>query len=60
VYPTDNVLARRLLAIPEYRSFYFFQLAKAADLLGGSGGWADQEVSRIYALIHGAALDDPQ
>jgi spore coat protein H len=57
--PGDNVLARRLLAMPEYRSFYYSQLAKAADLLGGPGGWADQEVTRMYTLIRNAALDDP-
>src|SRR5439155_11041307 len=57
--PVDNVLARRLLAIPQYRSFYLAQLSKAADLLGGAGGWADQEMSRMYALVHEAALDDP-
>jgi len=28
-------------------------------LLGGRGGWADQELTRLYALIHDAALDDP-
>src|SRR5207244_7951313 len=27
--PSDNVLARRLLALAEYRNFYFSQLAKA-------------------------------
>jgi hypothetical protein len=55
----NNVLVRRVLAIPEYRNFYLSQLAKAADLLGGSGGWADQEVSRMYALFRDAARDDP-
>src|SRR5262245_20913847 len=39
--PTDNPLARRLVAIPEYRDYYLSQLAKAADLLGGAGGWAN-------------------
>ena len=57
--PEDNVLARRLLAIPEYRGYYFSQLDKAADLFGGPGGWADREVTRMYTLIHTAALDDP-
>src|SRR5262249_13657585 len=37
----------------------FSQLAKAADLLGGAAGWADQEVSRMYGLFHDAALNDP-
>src|SRR5206468_9281763 len=50
--PLENVLAHRLLAIPEYRSYYLSQLARAADLLGGRGGWADQELTRLYALIH--------
>jgi hypothetical protein len=57
--PAGNILARRLLAIPEYRNFYLSQLAKAAELLGGAGGSADQEISRVYALIHDAALNDP-
>jgi len=55
----ENVLARRLMAIPQYRTFYLSQLAKAATLMGGAGGWADQEVSRMYNLIRPAAIDDP-
>lgn len=55
----DNVLARRLMAISEYKNFYLAQVAKAVNLLGGSGGWADQEVDRIYALIHDDAVNDP-
>jgi uncharacterized protein (TIGR03437 family) len=58
-FPTDNVLARRLLAIPDYRNFYLSQVAKAADLFGGPGGWADGELSRMYALIHDTAVNDP-
>ena len=54
-----NVLARRLLAIPEYRNYYLSQFTKAIDLLGGSGGWADQEVTRLYTLIRDAATNDP-
>jgi uncharacterized protein (TIGR03437 family) len=54
-----NVLARRLLAIPEYRTFYLSQLSKAVDLMGGAGGWADREVSRLYALMRADAVDDP-
>src|SRR5262249_16644942 len=57
--PADNPLARRLMAIPEYRNYYLSQLAKAADLLGGADGWANQEVSRMYALFRDAALNDP-
>src|SRR5215471_14255014 len=58
-FPSDNPLARRLIAIPEYLTFYCAQVAKAAELLGGAGGWADQEIDRQYALIHDSAINDP-
>ena len=34
-------------------------LAKAANLLGGTGGWADREIEREYGVIRGSAVDDP-
>jgi uncharacterized protein (TIGR03437 family) len=58
-FPSDNVLARRLLAMPDYRNFYLSQVAKAADLFGGPGGWADGELSRMYVLVHDIAVNDP-
>jgi hypothetical protein len=43
--PTFNVLAQRLVGIPEYLNFYLGQVSKAANLLGGAGGWAATEIS---------------
>lgn len=54
----SNVLARRLLAIPKYRSIYVNALVNAATLLGGKDGWADQEVTRLYELVREAALSE--
>lgn len=54
-----NVLARRLLAIPEYHAYYAAQLQKAISLLGGSSGWADLEATRLYSLIRDSATEDP-
>jgi uncharacterized protein (TIGR03437 family) len=54
-----NVLTRRLMAIPEYRNTYMSALAKAANLFGGPGGWADQELTREYNLIAADARNDP-
>ena len=55
----DNVLARRLLAIPEYRNAYLTDVQKAADLMGGPGGWAETELNRMYNLIAVDARNDP-
>ena len=57
--PNINLLAQRLVGIPEYLSFYLGQVAKAANLLGGTGGWADTEISSEYAVIDTAASNDP-
>ncbi|MBZ5600895.1 MAG: CotH kinase family protein [Acidobacteriia bacterium] len=54
-----NLLAQRLAGIPEYRNIYFDDVARAMSVLGGAGGWADNELNRQYALIHDAALNDP-
>jgi hypothetical protein len=54
-----NVLARRLLAIPELRDHYLDSLGRAATLMGGPGGWADREIDRLYELIRETAIDDP-
>lgn len=56
---TQNVLARRLLAMPRYRALYVKALVLAATTLGAKNGWADQEVNRAYSLIRDAALADP-
>jgi uncharacterized protein (TIGR03437 family) len=57
--PNTNVLAQRLVGIPEYLNFYLGQVSKAANLLGGTGGWADAEISSEYAVIDTAASNDP-
>jgi len=57
--PNINLLAQRLVGIPEYLNFYLGQVAKAANLLGGTGGWADTEISSEYAVIDTAASNDP-
>ncbi len=57
--PVINVLAQRLIEVPEYRSFYFEQVAKAADLLGAAGGWADNRVTEEYEIIKEPAENDP-
>lgn len=54
-----NLLAQRLVGIPEYRNAYFDALAAAMTTLGEAGGWADGEISREYDVIHTAALNDP-
>ena len=55
----QNVLMKRLMAIPEYRSSYFDSLAKATILAGGAGGWLETEARREYAQIQQAAYADP-
>jgi len=57
--PNINVLAQRLVGIPEYLNFYLGQVSKAANLLGGVGGWADTEIASEYAVIDTAASNDP-
>jgi uncharacterized protein (TIGR03437 family) len=57
--PNINVLAQRLMGIPEYRNFYLGQVSKAANLLGGTGGWADTAISFEYGVIDSAASNDP-
>jgi uncharacterized protein (TIGR03437 family) len=57
--PNINLLAQRLVGIPEYLNFYLGQVSKAANLLGGAGGWADTEISSEYAVIDTAASNDP-
>ena len=57
--PNINILAQRLIGIPEYRNHYLAQVAKAVDLLGRSGGWADNAVTTEYGIINAAASNDP-
>jgi len=59
VPPNINLLAQILVGIPEYQNFYLGQVSKAANLLGGAGGWADTQVTNEYAVINAAASNDP-
>ena len=54
----QNVLMRRLMAIPDYQKYYFEAIAKAAMLAGGDGGWLQQEATREYNQIQQAAYAD--
>jgi uncharacterized protein (TIGR03437 family) len=54
-----NVLMRRLIAIPELKTYYFDQIARVTLMAGGSGGWLQHEADRLYSQTHQAALDDP-
>ena len=51
-YRTDsNIIARRLLAIPQYNLFYRNELRRIANLAGGPGGWLESQMqSRITSL----------
>jgi len=55
----ENVLARRALENGDLRRAYLETQLRAAALMGGAGGWLDQEVLRRYNLIREAALEDP-
>ena len=55
----QNVLMRRLMAIPDYQKYYFEAIVKAAMLAGGDGGWMQQEATREYNQIQQAAYADP-
>jgi uncharacterized protein (TIGR03437 family) len=54
-----NLLAQILIGMPEYQNFYLGQVNKAANLMGGTGGWADTEITNEYAVINTAASNDP-
>lgn len=56
---SSDVLANRLMQIPEYQGIYMATLARAAQLFGGTGGWATQEINREYNVIAAAAQNDP-
>ena len=53
-----NQLARRILAVPEYREAYLAALEEFVVLAEGPGGWMEQELDRAYAQINVAALED--
>ena len=54
-----NVLSRRALANPKLRDVFIDAITTAASVAGGPGGWLEQNISRAYAQIHEAALEDP-
>ena len=54
-----NVLSRRALADPKLRDVFIDAITTAASVAGGPGGWLEQDISRAYAQIHEAALEDP-
>jgi uncharacterized protein (TIGR03437 family) len=54
----QNVLMRRLMAIPEYKQYYFEALVKTATM-ATAGDWLQQEAAREYSQIQQAAYADP-
>jgi hypothetical protein len=53
-----DVLSKRALAVPELLAYYRAELARAADIAGGAGGWLEQEIQREYLQIQQAAYAD--
>jgi len=53
----QNVLMRRLMAIPEYKNYYFEALVKTA-MTAMADGWLQQEATREYNQIQQAAYAD--
>jgi spore coat protein CotH len=53
----ENVLTRKTLELPAYRSQYFSVLGEAAT---AAADWLRQEMQRQLDLIHEAMLEDPQ
>jgi len=56
---SENVLARRAMAVPDLRNAYLDTLFRATQSAGGPGGWLEQEIDREYNLIRQSALEDP-
>lgn len=54
----QNVLVRRLLAVPEMKSAYLGALWLCAKTAGGAGGWLEGEAVRLYNQIRTAARQD--
>ncbi len=54
-----NILIRRALGLPQFRTAYLQALARLSVLAGGAGGWLEQEIQREYEQIRAAALEDP-
>jgi uncharacterized protein (TIGR03437 family) len=56
--PLINVLAQRLVGIPQYQTVYLQYLTSAATVMGSAGGWLDSEVTQEYNVINYAASND--
>lgn len=54
----ENVLMRRLLAIPEQRLIFVHAVERAAHAMGDED-WLAREVDRIYEQVRDAAYEDP-
>ncbi len=54
----QNVLARRILAIPENREAYLAALEEMISAAEGPGGWLEQKLDSTYEQIRIAALED--
>jgi spore coat protein CotH len=55
----QNVLARRLMNIPEYRNLFFETVAKAAEIMGGPDGFMEENIGRFQSQIQDFARKDP-
>ena len=55
----EHILTRRLLAIPSLRDFFLSELVRATTLAGGAGGWLDQEIDRVWAMVQAPLAEDP-
>ncbi|MBM3813670.1 MAG: hypothetical protein FJW20_18755 [Acidimicrobiia bacterium] len=55
----DNVLMRRLLAVPEHAAFFLETVDKIANQHAGEGNWMSERASTYYNLIRNAVLADP-
>lgn len=56
---TENILMRRALSNPAVNSQFAGNLLSSAASAGGVGGWLETEITRVYNMIRGAALEDP-
>jgi hypothetical protein len=53
----DNVLARRILDVPEWRQLYLSYVIEASEL-AGTGDWLHMEALRLYELVREPAWAD--
>jgi hypothetical protein len=55
----ENVLARRAMTVPSFRSAYLEALMRTAQFAGASQGWMAGEIERLYELLRDTAWEDP-